>query len=341
MKDIRQSNFEILRLIAIFMIVLYHLFYQIVCMETSMALYKAVQMPLHIGVILFVLISGWFNIKFSFRGLFKIAAQMMVLYLPLLIVFKIHICHETAKEVMPSLLFISRTPLWYIRTYLCLFLMSPFVNICLKNINNKERIWLLLSLTFISSYLGLVSTDTALVESDGKNIINFILIYAIGDTLHKYKETIDSIPQKCIWVIYILINIGEVTLYMASHDMMLGNVVFKLGYAYNSPLLILNAVLLFIAASRWNIQSKTINTLASSVLVIYLLQESPFLLWGPIYKIVHAMIEYNHQAYMLIPALLMLTASMCGLFISVDKIFSPVWKLAEQTGKKIDSYINR
>ena len=69
---VRKSGIEMVRLLAMFMIVYYHLVLFFVEPVDTNPIYKAIQIPLHIGVILFVLISGFFGIRPSFRGFFKI-----------------------------------------------------------------------------------------------------------------------------------------------------------------------------------------------------------------------------------------------------------------------------
>ncbi len=59
----RESSFELMRLVSMFLIVLYHLFCSSCIHFMKMIFYKAIQIPLHIGVLLFVLISGYFGIK--------------------------------------------------------------------------------------------------------------------------------------------------------------------------------------------------------------------------------------------------------------------------------------
>lgn len=82
-KKTRNSAIELLRLLAMFMIVYYHLILFFIEPIDSNPIYKAIQIPLHIGVILFVLISGYFGIRPSYRGFFKILCIVAVYFLPL------------------------------------------------------------------------------------------------------------------------------------------------------------------------------------------------------------------------------------------------------------------
>ena len=58
--------------------------------------------------------------------------------------------------MVKSLLFISHTPFWFIRSYIMLFLVAPVVNHYLENITPTRRLYLMLALGWIAVYLGTV-----------------------------------------------------------------------------------------------------------------------------------------------------------------------------------------
>lgn len=82
-KPLRESQFELIRILAQFFIVLYHLFLFFVYPKTGNPFHKAIWLPLHIGVILFILISGYFGIKSSIKGFIKLVGMVLVLSIPL------------------------------------------------------------------------------------------------------------------------------------------------------------------------------------------------------------------------------------------------------------------
>ena len=55
----RKSNFELLRIVSQLYIILYHIFCFFIYPNTEIAFHKAIQMTFHVGVIDFVLISGY------------------------------------------------------------------------------------------------------------------------------------------------------------------------------------------------------------------------------------------------------------------------------------------
>lgn len=86
MRKSRESNFELLRIVAMFMIVLYHLLMRYSYTDGHL-IYRVLQFPLHIGVILFVLISGYYGIRPSIRGLMRLLAPVVVLYLSIELIY--------------------------------------------------------------------------------------------------------------------------------------------------------------------------------------------------------------------------------------------------------------
>lgn len=82
----RQSNFELLRIVAMFLIVMYHLLLSssaMPCYDYEEVMGQACWIPLHIAVVLFVLISGYFHIKASTRGIVKLILPVFVYYVPI------------------------------------------------------------------------------------------------------------------------------------------------------------------------------------------------------------------------------------------------------------------
>ena len=135
---LRQSNFELLRLFSQYYIILYHICLYYVYPHNSMIIYKALQIPLHIGVVVFVLISGYFTIKPSSKGLLKFLAIFLVYSLPEL--FYNIVNSQSIKTTLYSLLFISKTHFWFVKTYLYLYLISPILNLWIKKSTEKTTI---------------------------------------------------------------------------------------------------------------------------------------------------------------------------------------------------------
>ena len=66
--------------------------------------YKAMWMPLHIGVPLFVLISGYFGIRFSLRGLMRFCSRVYVYLVPVSIVYALVFGGDGIKGIIKHFL---------------------------------------------------------------------------------------------------------------------------------------------------------------------------------------------------------------------------------------------
>lgn len=77
---IRSSNFELLRIVSMSFIVMYHFLCYIYITETheTETIYRALWLPLHIGVICFVLISGYFHIRPTVKGAMKLLLPVLM-----------------------------------------------------------------------------------------------------------------------------------------------------------------------------------------------------------------------------------------------------------------------
>ena len=141
---------------------------------------------------------------------------------------------------MERLMFITNTPYWFIRCYLYLYLVAPFVNKAIDKLAMRERVGALVAFGIISIYFGCTEGDITL--QDGKNLVNFIFLYLLGNTL---KVSQDKWQPWNVWLllgIFVAINVLTFTILYLSYGTYLHDYVFNLSFPYRSPLLIINAI---------------------------------------------------------------------------------------------------
>lgn len=332
----RESSFELIRLLAQFMIVLYHIYLFFIYPTYEEPFSKALWLPLHIGVPLFVFISGYFGIKVSGRGLFNLLGRMLVYTVPLSLVYvAVNPEWGGVKNLVKSLLFVSNTPHWFMRTYLCLYLFAPVINEYIANVTVKKRIYLLLSLSFISIYMGTLSViDPAL--HDGKNLANFILLYLIGNTLRAYADKWKSIKMKKLVAAYILLNLALFIGYGLLQETIIGKAIFRLSYPYNSPVLLINAILFFMIIGKLTFKSDVVNYLASSSLAIYLLPGATIILFGMIGPMMLEIKSMISNQCLFFFCAIGVTILIMFVSILVDKLLNPIWSLCKEMGNRAE-----
>lgn len=335
----RNSAIELVRLLAMFMIVFYHLILFFIEPIDSNPIYKGIQIPFHIGVILFVLISGFFGIRPSFRGFFKILCIVAVYYLPLRLWY-VYNMNMGGMAMLDSFHVLSKTPYWFVRTYLCLYLVSPLLNKCLKDISTRERIYYLFAFSAIAVYLGLLQCDISLI--DGKNLANFILIYIIGNTIKIEHDKLSQLSSKTFFGFYIFMNLVLVFLYYYFNNTRVSDFIWNWSFPYYSPFLLVSSILFFIPFTRYTIDSPRINYFAASAFSIYIIHHQPVvmdLILQPIAHYIYMRTAGNVTICLVMMGLLALFI----LFISVliDKLLTPLWRVLDKLGIFLESMISR
>jgi surface polysaccharide O-acyltransferase-like enzyme len=212
-KKQRESNIELLRIISMLIIVIYHFLIHSIIPNSPELNYitKPLITVLHIGVICFVLISGYWGIKFSLKSFTKIFFYCSF-YSILIYLFGVLLNPElfSIKNSIKSLFPIQW---WFIPVYLCLFLLTPIINTQLKTANKSTKIFTIILLIIISFGFGQFVPSL----SGGKNPINFILIYYLGNylrtELNTYKLNIKKIIflyLGCNIILFTIIFLAEI-----------------------------------------------------------------------------------------------------------------------------------
>lgn len=269
----RNSSFELLRIVAMAMIVFYHIvsyYLYLLPNPDNRELYTALLPTLHIGVILFVLISGYFGIKSTWKGLISLLMVVIVYNLPFVLYSGIG-----NGRWMERLMFITNTPYWFIRCYSYLYLVAPFINKAIDKLSMRERVGALVAFGIISIYFGCTEGDLAL--QDGKNLVNFILLYLLGNTLKITQERWQSWNIWSLFGIFVGMNVLTFTLLYFSYGAYLHDFVFNISFPYRSPLLIINAILVFMMFGKLHINSVWINNIATSMFAVYIIHCQPMI----------------------------------------------------------------
>lgn len=141
----RKSNFEILRIISMVMIFIYHYCIHGGILEVGEYIpNKLIAMLLFIygrvGVNLFIILSGYFLIDSKFRAkkILKLVLQVLF-YSVILSIFSVYKLQISFKEINLKTYFfpIFNGIYWFVTCYIVMYLVSPFLNKMLKSISKK------------------------------------------------------------------------------------------------------------------------------------------------------------------------------------------------------------
>ncbi len=293
-KKERQSNIELLRILAAVEVILLH--YNNPSIGGGLSYTEPWSLDFFIMVFtevisicavnLFVLISGYFLSSSGKRDLLKpieLIVQLLVIGTVFFLI--IEIIGGKGFSLDGFLKYFTST-YWFVFVYAALYLISPFINICWKNLDEKgRRLLMLLSLGLFSVYpiivdileyfsgRSLQGIGTIGIEGSqgGYTIVNFILMYLIGCYLRDSKRVYTSSKLLAFLIIDIAVLMG----WTCTDALITGKSIFETpALNYENPLVILEAVLLFLIFKNMKIKNNAvINALAKAAFSVYLIHK--------------------------------------------------------------------
>ena len=333
----RQSNLELLRIVAMIMILVYHtVYYVLYDYRTETPIFSSLLILLHIGVPLFVLISGYFGIKPTIKGFFRLYS-ILVFYN--LLFYGIRLVNGDALFTKTEFLrlwfpFSVGRRYWFFKVYIMLYIVSPILNYLT---DNKKGETLLFITGFLTFYWGWFAHHPSLC--DGKNVVNFVFLYLLGHYLRQFYFGEGKRRSRFVFLgaFLLLSSCVGIALYVSDARMM--GILKRLFWGYNSPVLILISVLLFLTFTTFDFKNKLVNWVASSAFAVYLVHENHWFFRDQWYSLVESQYLNNSGGQFAI-----LLLSECALFfvlaILLDKfrsiIFLPLMPLGNWLQKHSD-----
>lgn len=319
----RQSNIELLRLVAMFLIVFTHTnFFSLG--RPKIAAYNAeplwitlrfaLQSFTYIGVNLFILISGYFAIKPKFRSVCGFLFQ--VLYFSLAVLALLAVAGWVSGQPLAkwsylgdAFMILSRFN-WFIPAYLLLMLFAPMINDFCDKASRQELGLFILLLFAASSYLGW-GLHYSKEFNDGYSFVSMILLYVVGRYLHLHPSWLvaRSIRTDALhFGLYVILNTA-IALWRIQNPYRMSL------YALNNPLQLYGAVCFFLFFTKLKFQSIHVNRLATGTFGIFLLQMHPHVIphFRELVKTLH--VSQPHAVFLLSQLGVVLLFCLAGLVL--------------------------
>jgi len=323
MKDKRLVNFELLRIVSMLLIILFHvIMHANLTAKTTDSLKTLIEFiytftTFHVNS--FVLLSGYFQYNKEFKlkkflSLFNATWFYKIIFALIFIYFG-----YVKMKGFDVLLFILPinfsysygSNYWFINVYLCLYLLSPFINTLIKNLdyNSHKKLCILLFIL-----VSIISTITLkqVVEVNGYNIISFIFLYIVGAFLGKYKnkraEFIKLNKEKkqvlLLFIFTILVIIDFLVVVskkeMANYNSVFFNYINSLLNNYNlfsNPFIVIKSIIYFLLFETIEIKgkiiSKIISKIAKTTFGVYLVHENLF-----VFTYMYKYLPFHYHKYL-------------------------------------------
>lgn len=194
----RSSNLELLRILSILMIVIFHCAYKSGFgfepgFSVNKLVVKCFWMLGELGVNLFMLISGYFmvNGRFKWKKLVRLLAEVQFYYwLTLFIAGKLGIYQLAGrKDTLFAFFPVTLNRYWFITAYIIIYLLSPYLNILIQAMDqNTYRKFLLTALSLyciIPTFFGVFfnTTESMLYYN---RMIWLAIMYFLGAYIYIY-----------------------------------------------------------------------------------------------------------------------------------------------------------
>jgi len=278
---LRQSNFELLRLVAIFLIATMHAMGQV--FDTTSIVNRELIIFINsfanTGVSLFILISGYFGIKFKKERLFGIVGIVLFYsFLKFGVDTFVLGKHTEAKNLIPVLFPITGRRWWFISCYTVIYCLSPYINLIPEKLKQRDFKWLiaiLLAFFFLAPTLLVFHEIT---DDMGKGVITMFVIYLVGRYIRLYG--MPQIIKNHAWAIFVCCTI---IVFAANSLLSLQGTVILRFARDNTVLILLSSLAVFHLFSKLLFSSSVINKLAGYVFGIYLCHFTIISVLEPLY----------------------------------------------------------
>lgn len=277
-KAVRQSNFELLRLVAMFMVLMLHANFFALGEPTLREWQRdgaevltrvGMESLAVVAVNVFVILSGWFGIRASWRGglqlLFSVAfLQLLCIAVGHFVFAQPAPLDEVAGALSPG------GGLWFVRSYLILYVLSPCLEGCLERwpIGRRRRMMLLLLLTCCAWGWWADVADFG----KGYSALHFVVMYLLGRYLRLSRSGWTTRPAGVYAAAYLVLSVATAVAYV--FPFVQGETErLRPVFYYNCPLVVLSSVSFFLFFSRLEFRSPAVNRLAASALSVYVVHQ--------------------------------------------------------------------
>lgn len=295
----RVASLDLLKILAVFLIVCFHASYKgvpaTIIHDTNFvnrSLYYFFYHLGELGVNLFMLITGFFLVNSQQVKKTKIIKLIIDVYFFSILSILLTILIGKYTFHLQDLFPISFSYYWYITAYLIIYILSPFINKFVKDLPKKEfqklLVILFVMLSLIPNLAGLIIGSTEELGFYNRFIWLFF-VYLVGGYLSLYQDKLSilkSSPRKTLFRLLGLFIFTSAFVLLASY-IKINTRFFNIPPTYfwgpNSIVIFPASILLFSLFYRLKVPPhKSISTLSSATLSVYLLHEHPkfcFALW--------------------------------------------------------------
>lgn len=294
----RNSNLELLRIVSMLFIVCFHTIIHGGVLVNSQnntlsTIVFIIELITLVHVNSFALVTGYFQSEKKEIKMSKVWSLLnsSLFYKATIMIILLACGYITVSKVdfLKNLSIIPLDSHWFIRTFIPLYLFSPFINKLINSMNQKEYLGLLGITLVIISVIPFIWGGLSFPNS-GLSLYQLVYLYLVGGYLKKYPLEKSYLFKKCskqlfqiILVSIIVACVGVnflfyVTVFLLKDVNSVFNYIFSTMSGsilwYSNPFVIIQSVAYFLFFNTLNIKSRLINLVSSLTFGVYLIHEN-------------------------------------------------------------------
>ncbi len=329
----RQSNIELLRIVAMLLVLVVHAdflslgrpssadFVAAPAGSLSRMFFQALSI---ICVNVFVLISGWFTIKPSLKGLCNFLFQC--LFISNVIAITGYLCGAYDNGI-PRLvfqnIFLKYSGYWFIKAYIILYIVSPVLNAFAQNASKQQMLYFLICFYLLQTVWSSIEYIDVPYYSKGFSPLSFIGLYLLAQTIRRHYS---GFTMKTACRVF-CISLGII---FASTSIVFGLGISKYipiyFWAYSNPIVVAESLGLLMIFVRIRLKPhKIINWISASAFAVYLFHINPV-----IFDRYQAAVQTIYRNTESVVTLLAILGFICCVFMSgiiLDQARKFLWRM--------------
>ncbi|MBQ9218839.1 MAG: acyltransferase family protein [Muribaculaceae bacterium] len=333
-KKVRDSNMELLRLVAMLLVLVVHANFRALPVpgythvhanpSSAFLMFLTEAFSIY-GVDLFVMLSGWYGIRFKATRLAELLFQVLFFGL-----FAIGICaifapQELSHDVFSRLLMLGQNDYWFVKTYIALYLLSPVLNAFVEQATRRQLATVLIGFFAFQFIYGWAFESTRWLVA-GYSLPSFISLYLLARFMRLHPMRWWQLNRWADLGIYlVVVAVLTVAMFVIKQHAGRGGAL----YFYICPLVILGSMHLLLFFSKLSLRSRVVNWLAISAFGAYLTQSSSFI--GSRFYDQIILGWFNHEPrlrFIILTGLLIVSVFLGSILI--DKVRLVLWKLVQR-----------
>lgn len=266
----RNSSIELLRIIAMSAILVYHFFvHGSAVFETSSYVKSFVISFMYWGVNVFIMISGYCGMKLKLHSFLKLYATVSLFVLANLLMLYLCDVPLSLKSVRSVVLPFSSGGYWFMAIYLGLLFTTPILLNGISNLSTHSLRKVVFILFVFNVFCCGVNKNMSNVN--GYTYMQFLFMYVIGYWLSKDNQRFSSLS--CV-MMALMIGVTEMCVAVACENFLGRPIAYFM--KYNNIFVVCQSICIFAAFTKFDFRNKFINHISSATLGCYLLQDGLF-----------------------------------------------------------------